>query len=98
MLARNDAQALAALCRNYAELGELRVTEDEVLALQVPLLGVAGEHDAERPMLERMRGVASDFTLIVLEGLGHGGPAFFDSLAREALGFFRGISPQEGNG
>jgi pimeloyl-ACP methyl ester carboxylesterase len=90
MLARNDAQALAAVCRNYSELEELRVTEAEVRALQVPMLGVAGEHDPERPMLERMQGVAPDFTLVVLEGLGHGGPAFFEALAREATRFFQG--------
>jgi pimeloyl-ACP methyl ester carboxylesterase len=95
MLARNDAQALAALSRNYADLEELRITEDEVRAIQVPMLGVAGEHDAERPMLERMQGVAPDFTMIILEGLGHGGPAFFEALAREATNFFRRIGSRK---
>ena len=95
MLARNDAHAQAALCRNYSELEELRVTEEEVRALQVRILGVAGEHDPTgRPMLERMQGVAPDFTLIVLEGLGHGGPAFFEALTREATSFFQRIRPQ----
>jgi len=92
LLAENDAQALAALCRNYAKLEELRVTEEEVRALQVPILGIAGEHDPERPMLERMRGVAPDFMLVVLEGLGHGGAAFFEALASEATSFFQGIN------
>jgi pimeloyl-ACP methyl ester carboxylesterase len=92
MLARNDARALAALCRNYVDLEELRVTEGEVRSIQFPMLGVAGEHDPERPMLERMQGIAPDFTLIVLEGLGHGGPAFFEALAREATGSFRRIN------
>ena len=96
MLACNDALALAAVCRNYAELEELRVTEKEVRAIQAPMLGVAGELDAERPMLERMQGVAPDFTLIVLEGLGHGGPAFFEALAKEAPSFFQRISPHKG--
>ncbi len=85
------------MCRNYSELEELRVTEDEVRAIQAPLLGVAGEHDPERPMLERMQGVASDLTMVVLEGLGHGGPAFFEALATKASGFFRRIGMQEGN-
>ena len=98
LLARNDPRALAALCRNYAEREELRVTEDEIRALRAPMLGVAGELDAERPMLERMTGVAPDFTLIVLKGLGHGGPAFFGALAQEASSFLRGIGRQEGNG
>ena len=90
--AKNDAQALAAACRGIAEREELRVTEAEVRAIQAPLLGVAGEHDAERPMLERMQGVAPDFTLIVLEGLGHGGPAFFEALDRETKSFFRRVN------
>ena len=84
-------RALAALSSNYADLEELWVTEDEVRAIQVPMLGVAGEHDAERPMLERMQGVAPDFSLIVLEGLGHSGPAFFEALAREATSCFQRI-------
>jgi pimeloyl-ACP methyl ester carboxylesterase len=88
MLARNDAQALAAMCRNYADLEGLRVTEGEVRSIQVPMLGVAGEHDPERPMLERIVGVAPDFSLIILEGLGHGGPAFFEALTERAIGFF----------
>ena len=67
-LARIDARAVAALCRNYVELGGLRVTEDDLRAIQMPVLGVAGEFDIERPMLERMRGVAPDFTVVVLEG------------------------------
>jgi pimeloyl-ACP methyl ester carboxylesterase len=94
MLAKNDAQALAAACRGIAEREELRVTEDEVRALQVPTLGVAGEHDPERPMLERMQGVAPEFTLIVLDGLGHGGPVLFEALAREATNFFQRIRSQ----
>jgi pimeloyl-ACP methyl ester carboxylesterase len=95
MLARNDAQALAAVCRGIAELEELRVTEDEVGGIQVPMLGVAGEHDAERPMLERMQGVAPEFALIVLEGQGHGGPAFFEALVREAMSFFQRIGSNQ---
>jgi len=91
LLAQNDAQALTALCKNYAELEELRATEEEVRALRMPILGIAGEHDPERPMLERMQGVAPDFTLIVLEGLGHGGPAFLKTLDREATSFFQRI-------
>jgi pimeloyl-ACP methyl ester carboxylesterase len=91
MLVRNDAQALAALSRNYTKLQELWVAEDEVRAIRVPMFGVAGELDAERPMLERMRGVAPVFRLIVLEGQGHGGPALFEALAREAVRFFQRI-------
>jgi pimeloyl-ACP methyl ester carboxylesterase len=95
MLARNDAQALAAMCRNYAELEELRMTEEEVRAIKVPMLGVTGEFNPERHMLERMRGVAPDFTMIVLPGLGHGGPEFFRALREKAFSFLREVGLQE---
>ncbi len=85
LLPGNDVLALAAICRNYTEQGDLRVTEAELRATRVPMLGVAGEHDGERPMLERMQGVVPDFTLRVLPGLGHGGPDFFNTLAHEAV-------------
>jgi hypothetical protein len=42
-------------------------------------------------MLKRMISIVSHFTLILLEGLGHTGPAFFSALAEEALRFFGSI-------
>ena len=92
MLAENDTRALAAFFRSY---GEFRVSEDELRAIQVPMLGVAGEFDKERPMLERMRGVAPDFTMVVLEGLGHGGTEFGCAVAEEAYRFFRRVRLRE---
>jgi len=96
VIAQQDTQALGALCRNYVELTELLMTEEEMRAIRVPMLGVAGELDPERPMLERMSGVAPDFRLIVLEGLGHGGPEFFQALAEHAFSFLREVDPQQG--
>jgi pimeloyl-ACP methyl ester carboxylesterase len=87
LLAGNDVLALAAICRNYDELQELRVTEPELRSIQAPVLGITGEHDIERAMLERMKGVVPQFTMSILAGLGHTGPAFFSALAVESLRF-----------
>jgi glyoxylase-like metal-dependent hydrolase (beta-lactamase superfamily II) len=97
LIAIHCSQALAALCRNYIDPGGLLLTGDEVRAMQVPMLAVAGELDVYRRYLERMQGVAPDFSLIVLEGQGHGGPAFFDALARDAVRFFQRIGKQGEN-
>lgn len=94
MLPGNDVQALEAICRNYDELQELRVTEEELRNIKVPILGVVGEHDIERPMLERMEGVVPNFTLRVLTGLGHTGPEFFKALLSETVEFLGSSSLQ----
>jgi pimeloyl-ACP methyl ester carboxylesterase len=87
LLPGNDVLALAAICRNYAELQELRVIEQELRSIQASVLGITGEYDSERPMLERMQGVVPHFTMIVLAGLGHTGPEYFNALAEEAPRF-----------
>jgi pimeloyl-ACP methyl ester carboxylesterase len=92
LLPGNDVQALAAVFRSYIDPGGLRLTKEEVRAIQVPLLGIAGEHDPEKGMLERTSGVAPQFTMVVLEGLGHFGPEFFQALAERASAFLRSIS------
>jgi pimeloyl-ACP methyl ester carboxylesterase len=89
LLPGNDVLALAAICRNYDEAQELRVTEQELRSIQVPVLGITGEHDIERAMLERMQDVVPHFTMVVLAGLGHTGPEFFHALAQESLRFLR---------
>ena len=92
LLSGNDVLALAALCRNYDERQELRVTEQELRGIHVPVLGITGELDVERPMLERMQGVVPNFTMIALPGLGHTGPEVFQALAKEARRFFDSVS------
>jgi pimeloyl-ACP methyl ester carboxylesterase len=92
LLTGNDVQALAAVFRSYIDPGGLRLTEEEVRAIRVPILGVAGEHDPEKVMLERMSGVAPHFTMKVLPGFGHSGPEFFQALAERASAFLRSIS------
>lgn len=89
LLSGNDVLALAAICRNYDERQEMRVTEEDLRSIQAPVLGITGEHDIERPMLERMQGVVPQFTMKVLAGLGHTGPEFFSALAEESLRFLR---------
>jgi pimeloyl-ACP methyl ester carboxylesterase len=93
--AEYDMRALAALCRNAKEL---RVTQDEVGAIRVPVLGVTGEFDREKPALERIKGVAPDFTIIVLEGLDHFGIPQSPMLAGEVFDFLRRVDAQGGGG
>ncbi len=95
LLAANDVLALAAICRNYDEWQELRVTEEDLRSIRVPVLGITGEHDIERPMLERMHGVVPQFTMKALAGLGHTGPEFFGALAEESVRFLRSSGLQK---
>ena len=89
LLSKADTRALAALLRR---IEEFHVTEEELRAITLPVLGVAGEFDGERPMLERMLGVVPDFAMVVLSGLDHGGSAFDPKLARTTLDFLRRVS------
>jgi pimeloyl-ACP methyl ester carboxylesterase len=95
LLPGNDVLALAAICRNYAELQELRVTEQELRSIQAPVLGITGEYDAERPMLERMQGVVPHFTMVELPGLGHTGPEYFGALVQAAARFLASLAPAQ---
>jgi len=87
LLTGNDQQAFAAVCRNYGDSGELFLSEEEVRGLHVPLLGFTGEFDPELAMLKSMEGVAPDFRLVVIEGVGHGGPEFHAALKELAVQF-----------
>ena len=69
MLEGQDVRALASVTRAMRELTNL--TQGELSAVGVPMLGIAGEHDPERPNLEKMRSVVPDFTMRVLEDRDH---------------------------
>ena len=88
-------QALAAVFKSFDDPGGLRLTEAEVRAIQAPMLGVAGEHDPEKAMLERMSGIAPRFPMAVLPGMGHSGPEFFRALAERASAWVRKITPPQ---
>ena len=78
-----DTGALAAVALGMNGLIDL--TEDELAAINVPVLGVAGELDAERPNIEAMIGVVPNFTMVVIEDADHLdaplAPEFRDSIA-----------------
>lgn len=80
-----DTRALAdaALGMN----GLIDLTEEEIAAIAVPVLGIAGELDVERPNIEAMEGVVPDFTMVVIEGADHL-DAPLDPAFREAIATF----------
>ncbi|MEE8245324.1 MAG: alpha/beta hydrolase [Pseudomonadales bacterium] len=69
MLQGQDTQALAGVTRAMHELTD--VSHGELSAIGAPVLALAGEQDPERPNLEKMRGVVSDFRMRVLEDRDH---------------------------
>jgi pimeloyl-ACP methyl ester carboxylesterase len=78
ILTANDIDALVALARSMGDV--INLSNDELSAIRIPVLGIAGEHDPERPNLEKLSGVVPDFTMKVLSGRDHGSavmdPAF----------------------
>lgn len=87
MMAANDRKALAGVARGMPDIPGL--SRDDVAALNVPVLGIAGEHDGERGNLERMEGVAPDFEMIVLDGADRM-TALFDERLPRAISDFLG--------
>ncbi|MEM7018754.1 MAG: alpha/beta hydrolase [Pseudomonadota bacterium] len=69
LLQGQDIAALTAVAQ--AMKGIINVTQAELSTVQVPVLGVAGEHDPERGNLEKMIGVAPKFSMNVLAGKDH---------------------------
>lgn len=64
-----DTGALAAIATATAPLIDL--TEADIAAIAVPVLGIVGELDMERPNIEKMDGVVPDFTMVVIPGADH---------------------------
>ena len=69
MLQGQDVPALIGVARGMAEI--VNLSTDEVSAIAVPVLGITGEHDAERGNVEKLKGAIPDYTLIVLPGRDH---------------------------
>ncbi|MGD9739961.1 MAG: alpha/beta fold hydrolase [Bauldia sp.] len=67
--ATQDMPALAAVAT--AMDGLIFLTEEQITAIGVPVLGIAGELDPERANIERMAGVVPDFTMVVIDGADH---------------------------
>jgi pimeloyl-ACP methyl ester carboxylesterase len=64
-----DIDACAATFLGMPEI--IHLSKEEVESIQVPVLAICGEHDIERPCLERLVGVVPDVALKVLAGRGH---------------------------
>ena len=69
MLAGNDIDALVAVARGMD--GLLDITAEDLRAIGVPVLGLAGENDPERPNIEMMADLVADFSLTILAGRDH---------------------------
>jgi pimeloyl-ACP methyl ester carboxylesterase len=65
----NDLAALSALVE--AVEATVGLTEAQIAALDVPMAGIAGELDVERPYLERLARARPDFDLDILPGVDH---------------------------
>lgn len=69
---REDGQNTRALADVALGMnGLINLTEEEIAAIDVPVLGIAGELDVERPNIEAMEGVVADFTMVVIDGADH---------------------------
>lgn len=69
ILAGQDIKALAAAAR--ATSGIINLTTDDLSGIGIPVLGIAGEHDPEKPNLEKMAGVVPNFMMKVVTGRDH---------------------------
>lgn len=82
----DDPDALAALIEGVPAFTGLPA--EAVAALPMPLSGIIGELDDERPYMERIRGVRPDFRPVILPGLDHLGTwrsAAFPQLLAEVV-------------
>jgi len=84
ILGRNDRLALAALVRRRSEQ---TVSEVQMAAVQVPILGLIGSADANLAAMNRLKSVLPALKVVVIEGATHGGergalrrPEFVDNL------------------
>lgn len=81
-LKEQDTKALQAVMWSMRDI--VNLSNDEVAAISVPVLGITGEHDPERYNLEKMVDVTPDFRLKVIAGTDHlsavGDPQFIDSI------------------
>ena len=61
-----DTAQLASVARSMDEV--IALPEEDVAAIDVPVLGIAAETDSELAWIERMDGVVPDFTMVRLAG------------------------------
>ena len=82
VLQGQDVDALVNVARSMGEI--INLSAQALAHIGVPVLGIAGEHDPERPNLEKMVGVVPDYRLRVIAGTDHmsapSDPQFNESL------------------
>ena len=69
MLRGQDIEALSSVFLSMPEI--INLTENEISTLTMPVLGICGELDEERPAIERMVGEIPNFSLKILANRGH---------------------------
>lgn len=68
VLAANDAEVLASIARQYREFA---TSEDELKAIDIPILAIIGSDDAFRSNVEALKKLLPDLAVLVVEGAGH---------------------------
>ena len=69
MLRGQDIDALSSVFLGMPEI--INLTDNEISALTMPVLGICGELDEERPALERMIGKIPNFSFKLIANRGH---------------------------
>ena len=69
LLKGKNLKALVATFQGMPNI--INLSEEEIRSIKVPILGICGEHDVERPCLEKMINVAQDFSYKMLNNRGH---------------------------
>jgi len=82
-----DAAPLAAATAAMGEM--IHLGADELAAITVPVLGIAGEADEERANVERLSGAIEDFTFVTIPGADHLAAPLTPLFAETVIGFLR---------
>lgn len=83
-------QDAAPLAATSAAMGELiHLDADELAAITVPVLGIAGEADEERANVERLSDAIAGFTFVTIPGADHLGAPLAPLFTETVTGFLR---------
>ena len=85
LLAGQDIDALVCIASAMGEI--INLPAAAVSEIQVPVLGIAGEHDAEKANLEKLQGVVRNYQLNILADRDHMN-AMADSAFNESIAQF----------
>jgi pimeloyl-ACP methyl ester carboxylesterase len=71
LLARNDAQALAAVIRGRIIDKDLALSDEKVKGIKVPMLALIGENDPLRPGVDELKKRLPDVKVVVIDKADH---------------------------